>query len=67
MKMKTVTRETYSALVSKNLDEWTDHPTEGYELSVMQWLDKEGKVAAQAIYHKPAPGSIVNPIYQIRD
>ena len=63
--MKQVTREEYARFVNeRNL---FDHPTDGHRLSVMQWLNKEKKVLAQATYERVVPGEKVTVSYYIEE
>ena len=48
--VKTVSRDEFMMEVNDN--KWIDHPVLGHEISVMQWLDGEGRVRAQAVYQK---------------
>ena len=63
--MKVVTRDEFVEHVNKHRD-WRTNPVEASTMSVMQYINKAGKVVAQAIYRQPPKGERVRPEYQIR-
>ena len=55
--IKPVSRDEFAAAILQH-KEWKDHLTEGFRISVIQYLDSDDQVKAQAIYQGGSPGPV---------